>query len=471
MSLMSLCVADLHRNEIFKGLSEPQLDWLVEHATCVELARGDSLWTAGQPADAMFVVLEGALQMFFDVAGQTRRFNVSSPNGVIGQLPYSRMTEFSGKAFAAEPTRALRIAKETFPAMLHEIPELGYRLVALLSDRVRDATRVTEQREKMMALGKLSAGLAHELNNPAAAVQRAADELANRLKTSNALVARLAQHQLCPEHVQAVVALRETSQPGEGAAGLSTLERSDREDELGEWLEDQGIDDSWVLAEAFVDAGLGLSAVRAACHELPESAVSDSVAWIGSGLAARQLLSQVAISAARISDLVSSIKTYSHMDQNPDPEPADVHRGLDSTLTMLGHKLKRKNLRLERQYDLEIASVPAQVSELNQVWTNLIDNAIDAATEGGEVTIRTEQDGCSIFVRVTDDGSGIDEEHQAKLFDPFFTTKAVGEGTGLGLDIAQRIVIQHEGEITFESQPGKTTFSVRLPLAQALDSL
>ncbi|MEM7350397.1 MAG: ATP-binding protein, partial [Acidobacteriota bacterium] len=335
-----------------------------------------------------------------------------------------------------------------------------------LSDRVRDATRVADQREKMMALGKLAAGLAHELNNPAAAVQRAADELQQRLHHSNDLVARLAGHRLEPEQMRAITELREAGRPGVGA-GLAALERGDREDELGDWLDDQGIDDAWVLAEAFVDAGLEFDAVRAACRELPERAAPDVLAWIGSGLAARQLMSQVAAASARISSLVTSIKTYSHMDQNPDKQPTDLQEGIESTLTMMQHKLKKKSVRLQRDYADAMPRVPAQVSDLNQVWTNLIDNAIDAVDEGGELVLSTEHDGCSAFVRVTDDGSGIAPDDQARIFDTFFTTKPVGEGTGLGLDIALHIVQQHDGEITLESQPGRTEFTVRLPLESA----
>ncbi len=458
-----LCIEDLQENPIFEGLSDHQLGWLVQHAQCVELERGESLWIPDTPADAMFVVLAGALQMYFDIGGQTLKVDASMRNGVIGLLPYSRMTEFKGKTFAAESTQVLRIGKEHFPAMLQNIPELGYRLVALLSDRVRAGTRAADQREKMMALGKLSAGLAHELNNPAAAVQRATDDLQQRLRHSNDLVVRMAEHQLTPEQMRAIVKLRERGSPKD-AAGLSALERGDREDDLGDWLDEQGIDDAWMLAEAFVAAGLELDSVRQACVDLPEAAAPDVLAWIGSGLAARQLLSQVATASSRISKLVGSIKSYSHMDQTPDMEPTDLHEGLDSTVTMMTHKLKNKNIDLVRRYDEELPRVPAQVSNLNQVWTNLIDNAIDASEPGGKLQLSTEHDACSAFIRVTDNGGGIAPENQARIFDTFFTTKPVGEGTGLGLDIALHIVQQHDGEITLDSQPGRTEFTVRLPL-------
>ncbi len=471
MHASNLCYDDLAKNQVFEDLEQDQLTWLLQHSTCCELQPGDSLWTEGTPADAMFVVLSGTVQMFFDMAGQTVRVDASARNGVIGMLPYSRMTEFKGKTYATEPTRVLRIAKDDFPDMLGEIPELGYRLVALLSDRVRDNTRVADQRAKMMALGKLSAGLAHELNNPAAAVQRAADQLAKRLQLSNRLISRIALHGLDAELLQSSAALQELGEPGRGDE-LSVLERGDREEQLGEWLDDLGIEDAWGLAEAFVDAGIDLEALQEACRPLPGEATADVLAWVGNGLAVRQLLSQVKAASGHISELVASIKTYSHMDRTPDRAPADIHRGLESTLTLMKHKLTRQDIRLERHFDLTLPKVPMQVSDLNQVWTNLVDNAIDAMETGGRLQLRTEHDAISAYVRVIDDGGGIDPELKEQIFDPFFTTKGVGQGTGLGLDIARHIVQQHEGDLSVESEPGRTEFVVRLPLeATELGSL
>lgn len=463
MNSPNLCYDDLAHNPVFEDLEREQLHWLLRHSTCCELQPGDSLWTDGAPADAMFVVLSGTVQMFFDMAGQTLRVDASVRNGVIGMLPYSRMTEFKGKTYAAEPARVLRIAKDDFPDMLREIPELGYRLVALLSDRVRDSTRVADQRAKMMALGKLSAGLAHELNNPAAAVQRAADELSKRLHHSNRLMSRIALHGLDPQLLQSSVALRELGEPGRGAE-LSVLDRGDREEALGDWLDELDIEDAWGLAEAFVDAGIDLESLQEACRPVPEKARKDVLAWVGNGLAARQLLSQVNAASNHISELVASIKTYSHMDRTPDKAPADIHRGLESTLSLMKHKLTQRDIQLERHFDTTMPTVPMQVSDLNQVWTNLVDNAIDAMEPGGRLQLCTEHDGISAYVRVIDNGSGIDPEAQEQIFDPFFTTKGVGEGTGLGLDISQHIVQQHDGEITVDSKPGRTEFVVRLPL-------
>ena len=251
-----------------------------------------------------------------------------------------------------------------------------------------------------------------------------------------------------------------------GGAELSTLERGDREDRLGEWLEDRGVADSWVLAETLVEAGLDVEDVRAVCDTLPDAAVPDALAWVESGIAAGQILGQVAAASGRITELVSAVKSYSHMDQNPDKQPVDVHEGLDTTLSVLAHPLKRKNVQVHRRYAGDLPKVPALVSELNQVWTNLLDNAIDAVADGGAIEIETRQEADWLVVTVTDDGAGIPEDAQSHVFEPFFTTKAVGEGTGLGLDIVQRIIMQHSGEITFASEPGRTAFAVRLPLAR-----
>ncbi|HEX9732215.1 MAG TPA: ATP-binding protein [Thermoanaerobaculia bacterium] len=461
MTADDLCTADLRHAPVFADLDEPQLAWLVEQADCRELAAGDLLWTDGDAADALFVVLAGTIRLYLELAGQTLQVDSHRWGGVIGLLPYSRMKEFPGNAVASEPSRLLRIGRERFPDMLQAIPELGYRLVGIMSDRVRERTRAEQQREKMIALGKLSAGLAHELNNPAAAVQRTVKELSERLRASNAMVLKLAEHGLDIGAMRAVVALRGH---GDGAAAeLSPLERGRREDELADWLAERGVAAGWKLAATFVDAGLDAGRLEALRSELPAAAVPDALAWIESGIAAKQLLAQVATAAARVSHLVKSVKSYSHMDQSADKQPADLHRGLDETLTILGHCLRTKNVRLTRRYAADLPPVPVYFSELNQVWTNLIDNAIDAVAEGGAVEVSTGHDPCSVYVRVTDDGPGIPEAVQPRVFEPFYTTKAQGHGTGLGLDVAQRIVLQHQGELTFETRPGRTSFVVRLP--------
>ena len=459
--LDNACIADLQNIPIFADLEERQLLWLLDHCSCLELQTGEILWEKGQAADQMYVVLSGVVQIFIEVAGQTVTGTSERWGHVMGVLPYSRMVEFPGRAVATEPSKVLGIAKEHFPAMLKTIPELGYHLVTLMTDRVRSATQTQGQREKIMALGKLSAGLSHELNNPAAAVGRAADELIQRLEGSNIRIVRLMKHCLEPSQMEAVVALREVD---EDATRLSTLERGDREDELGEWLEDLGLEDGFIMAATFVDAGLSADRLQEALGEIPEGALPDALAWIEGGLGARQLLHQVSTASSRITHLVKAVKAYSHMDQNPNKQPVDLHCGIEETLTILRYQIRKKRVNVCARYNDELPQVPVYPSEINQVWTNLLDNAIDAVAEGGEILVETDCDEFSAFVRIHDNGEGIPEDEQIRIFEPFFTTKPVGEGTGLGLDIVQRIVVQHGGEITCESEPGSTIFTVRLPL-------
>jgi PAS domain S-box-containing protein len=317
--------------------------------------------------------------------------------------------------------------------------------------------------EKMAALGKLSAGLAHELNNPAAATLRAAGQMRQQLTELEALAMRLSQQDLDEAAWLRLREAREACADSNALADLGPLERADREDAVTGWLSEHGIDDGWELAPGLVAAGLDESGLEELAAAFPAAALANALSWISHSRAATELLETIATSARSISDLVGAVKEYSYMDRAPEQE-VDIHDGLENTLRILDHKLKA-GTRLVRDFDRSLPRVVVLASELNQVWTNLIDNAIDAAGPEGEVRIRTFRDGDRIAVEIADNGGGIPAEIQSRIFDPFFTTKDVGRGTGLGLDVARRIVVERSGgELDFQSMPGDTRFWVRLPL-------
>jgi signal transduction histidine kinase len=456
-------VADLRSLRELADLPEDVVAWLAERGELVEGDPGERLFTEGDPADHMFAMLSGALQLFTKVGGQALLFDTFRTGRISGVLPYSRITSFSGYGLFVEPSRVFRLGKPHFPEMLQRSPELGQRLVAIMSDRVRDSTRTEEQREKMMALGKLAAGLAHELNNPAAAVRRSASSLRERLETMPSLVEDLLRQGIDEDAIRSsrAVLARVRERP---AVSLSTLERGAKEDELSDWLEVHGVPQAWDAAEALVEAGFGVADLDALAAVGKEK-VPPLLAWLAATIESDRLTQEIAAAAARISELVGSVKTYSHLDHAPDMQPTDVRQGIDSTLIMLGHELKAKAIRVVREDAKDLPLITAHPGELNQVWTNLIDNAVDALPAGGELRIETAREAAHVVVRVIDNGSGIPTDIQTRIFEPFFTTKGVGDGTGLGLDIVQRIVRQHAGQIDVESQPGRTAFTVRLPLA------
>jgi PAS domain S-box-containing protein len=346
------------------------------------------------------------------------------------------------------------------PIMLHG--ELAGCVVAFvdISDRLRVEEEL-RQTEKLSALGKLSAGLAHELNNPAAAAQRAASQMAEQMADLESLAIRLSQHGLGDQQWELLRNAHQESAAGPG--DMSALDSADLEDDLSAWLEEHGVDDAWQIAPGLVAAGFDKPSLEALASDLPDSALPDALAWLSCSQSVADLVETVAISTHSISELVGAVKEYSYMDRAPEQE-IDVHGGLDSTLRILDHKFKQ-GTKLIREYDRDIPWICVPAGELNQVWTNLIDNAIDAAGPEGEVRIRTLRDGDRVVVEVEDDGRGIPSDIQSKIFDPFFTTKDVGEGTGLDLDVARRIVRERcHGEIDFQSEPGHTRFQVRLPI-------
>ena len=460
-----ITVADLKAVPVFAAESDEHLEWLAAQMVESRHVPGDLVWVYGQQALEMVVVLEGSVQLLRHVHGTRRLFETVGPGGFSGLLPYSRMVHYGGDAVVVKATRLARLNREHFTDMVHRMPAVGQALVGMMTDRVRGVARGDQQIEKMMALGKLSAGLAHELNNPAAAVSRAAAALRERLRELEEVVTRLSDHGLSGSELEETAPIRAKARERVLDHSESAVNRSEREDALAEWLEERGVEEAWTFGEVFADAGMTIDDLELVADRLAPEASAAVIAWLALTLDADRLLQEIEAASRRISDLVGSVKAYSHMDRAPEKMSVDVREGLENTLTMLSHRLKSKSIAVEKQYEPDLPAVEANPGELNQVWTNLIDNAIDAMSDGGKLHVGARKEGGMVAVTVTDNGPGISPDVVNRIFEPFFTTKEVGEGTGLGLDIVERIVRDHGGDVSVDTVPGRTTFRVSIPTA------
>jgi len=450
---------------IFADLSEEQLDWFASNCEDVRWASGDVVVHEGDPADVLIVLLEGELRGRRDSAGADSPVYIVQAGQVTGMLPFSRLTVFPVAFRAFGQVRMARLHKDLFPQMMERIPQLTPRLVNLLADRVREVSRADQQRDKLMALGKLSAGLAHELNNPASAARRAAEGLRQCTHDLRKANLRLNEIDLSAEQLAFLTKFEDrvieelTSGPA-----LDSLVQSDREDAMAVWLEQHGVPNASRFTAVLVEANVERDALERLLGKFKAPALHSVLPRIVATVSAEKLTREIEATTGRISELVRAVKEYSYMDQSPEQE-IDIHQGIESTLTMLKFRLK-KGVNVTREYDQTLPRLCAHGSELNQVWTNLIDNAIDAMGGKGELRIRTSRELDRLLVEIIDNGPGMPENVKAHVFEPFFTTKGVGEGTGLGLDTVYRIVRNHHGQITFDSKPGETCFHVRLPLQQ-----
>ncbi len=449
----------------FSDLPEEDLLWLASRMELVHYKPGDIVVTEGSPADRLIVVLEGEASIQREnAAGDGRTYSMRA-GSVTGMLPYSRLTHFPLTARAMTPSTVASLRVEHFPEMIKRLPELAQRLVGIMADRIRETTRTDQQREKLTALGKLSAGLAHELNNPAAAVRNASVNLQQAVRALRTAGLHLDKRALAPEDRIFLARIECNWAREHPPMALDSLERSDREEEIGSWLEARRVPDARQLAPGLVDSGCDIGMLRDLAERFDEATLGDVVTRLTESFNINRLVEQIESGTSRIAELVRAIKQYSYMDQSPEQE-IDVHEGLENTLIMLHYRLKH-GIAVVQEFDRSIPRICARGSELNQVWTNLIDNAIDAMGGSGKLLVRTASEYGRVLVEIRDNGPGIPPEIRDRIFEPFFTTKPVGEGTGLGLDTVYRIVQSHHGEVRVESEPGRTSFQVRLPFATA----
>lgn len=458
-------VTALRSISVFADLPAEDLEWLASRIDEVILRPGEVFARPGDSVEYLNVILEGEVQ-FERPDNPGSPVFIASAGQVTGLLPFSRLTQVRGIARAVLHSRMLRLHKQHFPEMLRRMPQLGQRLVALMSDRIRETTRIETQQEKLLALGKLSAGLAHELNNPAAAARRAAQTLMEAMENVRSASIKLLQHSFSEAQRVAMLqfeqeAMKQTASTA--AQSSDPLAFSDREEAVTNWLERHNVDEPYKIASLLADACIDAQKLDALAATTGE-AIGYVLRRVAALITVYGLVREIDNSTRRISDLVTAIKRYSYMDQGALQE-VNLQEDLENTLKIFGYRLK-KGVTVIRDYDPQLPRVCAYGGELNQVWTNLIDNALDAMNGNGELRVRAHQELDCAVVEIGDNGPGIPPEAQGRVFDPFFTTKKVGEGTGLGLDTVARIVRKHHGSIELKSQSGDTRFRVRLPFKQ-----
>ncbi len=454
---------ELARFELFADDDRAALEWLAAHFEIRCFNAGDVLITEGAPATEFFVVLEGEIhfRLMGDPSGSVFVRVAGQPSGV---LPFSRMKVARGRGMAVRWTRIVVMPATDLRELVYRAPNLGQKLVAEMTDRTREATRMVERSEKMLALGKLSAGLAHELNNPASAVVRSAAMLRETLARRRR-EAILMKGEIIPPQAQAIMtSLAESiNECGPATQATDALERADLEGDFADWLAQHNAPSE--LAGDLVEAGITAEQLDPLTKLISQEGFSRGLRILVCDHQVLCLTREIEEASRRISDLIQAVKAYSYMDQTPMSE-ADVEQGIDVTLRMFQHLIKH-GIEVKREFAGNLPKIPANGGELNQIWTNLIDNAISAMSrmpQGEKVlTVRTVLEPDTVLVEIADNGPGIPSEIQGRIFDPFFTTKPVGEGTGLGLDIVQRIIRTHQGSVRLESRPGRTVFQVRLP--------
>lgn len=453
-----------------EDMTEPDLRWLAEHGQQRFYANNELVFSVTDPAHSMFILLEGDIHVRRSPSGPVSVF-IGRTGQLTGKLPYSRMKHFGGDGYAVGRLWGLEIDESFFPEMLAAVPAMAQRSVSILLDRVREVTRIEQQAEKLNALGKLSANLSHELNNPASAARSAANNLWTELRTYGDTKYRLgAMHftaeakQKYWEWTQSVRALLGTN---DRPLTSDPVLQNDREAAISAWMVEHGIDEPWRYAPTLSETQIGLEHLDGLAQALCAEALPVALASFSSALKAERMTDAIIDSTRRIFDLITAIKDYSYMDQAPIQE-IDVTQALDNTLTMLSSRLGA--VRVVRDYDPDTPAISAYGSELNQVWTALIENALDSMdlcdSDDHVLELSTSLNGQNLLVEVWDNGPGIDPAILSRIFEPFFTTKPVGSGLGLGLDAANRIVTKHRGVITVESAPGRTCFQVRLPIEQ-----
>jgi signal transduction histidine kinase len=457
----------LRQIPIFKDVDTAALQWLADKSEYCCFSKDSYVFRDGDITNHMQILLKGSYLIRREKDGRKREMGVWEAPYVLGVLPFSRMTKAGADGVALEETCLLQLHKSYFIEMVNVSYELVEALVGVMTDRVRDFQQMRLMDEKLLALGKMSAGLAHELNNPASAMVRSSQELQKHLSQTPERFKTLVTMRVDADNVDEVNAvLFDRLSARVDTDELSLMEREERNDDLMDWFDDHGIENGDDVVDTFIDWAFLPEHLDRIANAIPPEALPPVLWWIETSLTTEGLVDEIHTASSRISELVSSIKTYSHMDSEPSMEFTDVYDGIKSTLIMLKFRFKQKNVELVKEVDYNLPHIKALAGELNQVWTNLIVNALDAlpADGSGKLTLRSYRKRDNLCVEFEDNGTGIPEDIQSRIFEPFFTTKGIGEGTGMGLDIVHRVLKRHGGTVAVESKPGQTCFRVCFPL-------
>jgi signal transduction histidine kinase len=454
-------IQDLRKSPLFQGLSDAELQQLMDNARPISLRAGEVLMKQGEAGDSAFVVVKGEFAVHKQSGQSVIKIDVRNPGDVLGEMALLSRAPRSATVTAVIDCETLCISKQAFENLLSSSSTAALAVLHWVMNRLSQNDALLHQQERMAALGTLSAGLAHELNNPAAAAQRNASELNKALLKWQSLTHQIESMAFRENRTDWLNDfMREATRRFESPVKVEALEKIDLVDQLQAWLEANGIESAWELAPAMVNFGWSGESLE----KLKSTAFFDlSVQWLSMGCLVMGLLSEVQQTTERISQIVRAMKSYTYLDQAPILE-VDIHEGLENTLVIMQHKL-RQGVNIKREYSANLPRIEAYASELNQVWTNIIDNAVDAMNGKGEIVLRTYAEDNHVVVEIVDNGPGMSENIRSRVFEPFFTTKPPGKGTGLGLHISHDIVAnRHHGQLLVESKPGETVFKAVLPI-------
>lgn len=466
MNMTTVTTAWLQTIEALKHVPEEQLQWLIDHSEHQLTPEGEHFFRKGDALNKLVVIVSGGFFLYNLQNNEQVEIARVEAGSITGYLPFSRATNAFANGLVTADMQHMSLSSTLIPTMISTQPGLTEALVHVMTDRVRDYTTQQLHNEKMTALGKLSAGLAHELNNPASAVVRGADMLKKHLKVMPDYFKEVISIRMGPEDVDRVKDIMFEALEGQRPQ-LTMMQRSEKEDEIADWLSQYPITNLNEIAENFTDVGFTLAQLDEIKKHVGDKDLSPLLNWINKNIITDKMVTDIEDASQRISVLVKSVKTFTHMDQGHAKQLGDIHDGLSNTLTLLEYKLRKNNIKVAKHFDPHLPPVKFMIGEMNQVWTNLIDNAIDAmeVNREGVLEIRTELDRDCVKVHVIDNGPGVPDEIKSHIFDPFFTTKSIGKGTGLGLDIVCQIIKkQHKGTIKLDSVPGRTDFWISIPI-------